>query len=169
MPPVATKSRRLDSNCSYSGSRPGDIFFDKQGICRNNIRLQRNQSDCQGRPAALFAVDATKVAGLQFKDFSGNGIKQVAAGSQVSVQAIINSGCDVADYPATVLLEVRDSDGITKYLAFQQIALEPSQWSKISFSWVPDKPGNYDVRTFVMTCIACSGLNPVTMHRISVY
>ncbi|AIF83770.1 hypothetical protein NTE_01709 [Candidatus Nitrososphaera evergladensis SR1] len=132
------------------------------GYSETKVIVKGDQQHC-------LQVDATKVAGLQFRDFSGNGIKQVAAGSQVSVQAIINSGCDVADYPATVLLEVRDSDGITKYLAFQQIALEPSQWSRISFSWVPDKPGNYDVRTFVMTCIACSGLNPVTMHRISVY
>lgn len=115
--------------------------------------------------------DKVKVAGLQFRDSSGNSIKQsVATGSQVSVQTMIDNGCDIPDYPATILLEVRGSDGITRYVAFQQITLEPNHQPRVGFSWVPDKPGDYRLRAFAITCPNCSGdLAPIMTHDISVY
>lgn len=111
-----------------------------------------------------------KAVAIGFRDVNGNIIKQAAAGSQVSVQVIINNGCDIVDYPATIALEVRDSEGLTKYLALQQIALEPGHQPRVGFSWTPDKPGDYDVRVFTITSINSTGtLNPVMMHKISVY
>lgn len=110
-----------------------------------------------------------KAAAIGIRDSSGNAIKQAAAGSQVSIQAIIKNDCGVSDYPATIILEIRNSSGITKYLALQQTALEQGQSARISVSWMPDKAGDYKVRVFVVTCPNCLGvLSPITTYEISV-
>jgi hypothetical protein len=132
------------------------------GYSETKVVVKSSQQYCR--------QDEIRVAAMGFRDVSGNIIKQAAAGSQVSVQAVINNGCDIPDYPATILLEVRDSEGITRCFAFQQIALEPSHQPRIGFSWMPDKAGDYEVRMFVITCINCTPvLNPIMTHRISVY
>ncbi len=102
---------------------------------------------------------------------SGNSIEQlVATGVQVYIQATIDNGCDIPHHPATILLEVRDSDSITRYLAFQQIALEPNHQPRVGFSWAPDEPGDYEVRVFAITCPNCTGVfAPMMTQDISVY
>ncbi|MEO9363067.1 MAG: hypothetical protein ABI348_04115 [Nitrososphaera sp.] len=111
-----------------------------------------------------------KAVAMGFRDVNGNTIRQAATGSHVSVQTIINNDCDIADYPATILLEVRDSEGMTKYLALQQIVLEPGHHPRVGFSWTPDKPGDYEVRVFTITSINSTvPFNPILTHKISVY
>jgi hypothetical protein len=131
------------------------------GYSEAKVIVEGDQQHC--------SQNGVKAAAMGFRDVRGNIIKQAAAGSQVSLQVTINNGCDTPDYPATILFEVRDSDGITRYLALQQISLEPDQWPRISVSWVPDKPGDYEVRVFVVTCITCTDvLHPIMTHEISV-
>jgi hypothetical protein len=107
---------------------------------------------------------------LIIKDIAGNKINRIATGSQVSLQAMINNRCGVDNYPVMIILEVRDSKGITKYLAWQQIKVSPSkQTFAVAFSWMPDRPEDYEVRAFSFACTTCLGFEQVISHKISAY
>lgn len=50
-----------------------------------------------------------------------------------------------------IIVEIRDKEGITQYLAFQMTTLDPEQVSNIGISWTPSNAGTYELRSFVIS------------------
>jgi hypothetical protein len=94
-------------------------------------------------------------------------VKQIMPGSPVLIQTKIVDNCnDVKDYPITIFFEVRDSDGITNFVAWQQTSLNPGQKAITSTTWTaPDKAGDYSIRSFAIHCITCSGFEGKVFTR----
>lgn len=103
------------------------------------------------------------------KDHNDNVITQTAIGTQVLIEATVNLDCNVTDEPLTAIVEVRNAEGMTTYLAWQIIPISSSQQIKLDSSWMPDKPGDYDVRFFSITCLHCPMiLNHIVTYKITV-
>ncbi len=49
------------------------------------------------------------------------------------------------------IIEVRDSQGVTVYLALQSGIMGPGASSTIGSSWTAEVPSDYQVRTFAIT------------------
>jgi hypothetical protein len=107
---------------------------------------------------------------LEVTDMAGNKVNRVAAGSQVSLQAIIDNRYSLDNYPVTIILEVRDSKGITKYVTWQQINVSPGKRTfVVGSSWTHDRPRDYEIRAFSFACTTCLGFAPVISQKISAY
>jgi hypothetical protein len=50
-----------------------------------------------------------------------------------------------------VIMEARDSDGVTQFLDSQFGLILPDSVASVGFSWTPEKAGTYEVRTFVVS------------------
>jgi hypothetical protein len=57
------------------------------------------------------------------------------------------------DQQFVTVVEVRDTEGITAYLAWQSGIIGPGQSYTLTASWVADKPGEYFVRSFVINTL----------------
>jgi len=99
------------------------------------------------------------------KDQAGNIITQTTVNTQVLIEATVNLDCNTADEPLTTIIEVRDKQGSTTYLAWQMVPISSSQQIITGLSWMPDKPGEYDVRFFPMVCLQC----PMVLSHIVTY
>jgi hypothetical protein len=51
------------------------------------------------------------------------------------------------------IIEVRDRNGVTVFLALRSGTLEPSGSTDIGVLWRPDAAGVFELRTFVITSI----------------
>jgi hypothetical protein len=86
-------------------------------------------------------------------DVSGQELDEIATGTQVVLSTtIVNNQADAQPFAAIV--EVRDGDGITRYLQWQIGTLPASGRANVGLSWTPDAPGDYTVRTFVLDKIS---------------
>jgi hypothetical protein len=84
------------------------------------------------------------------KDVTGNTLDEVSAGQQVVLSTtIVNNNAQ--SQPFVGIVEVRDSSGITVFLAWQTGTLNPSGQTEVGLSWTPDNAGEYTVRTFVIS------------------
>lgn len=72
------------------------------------------------------------------------------AGKQAMLSTVITNNSDQLR-SFVGLLEVRESDGVTVFLAWQSGILYPNSQTKIGVSWTPDRPGDYEVRTFAVS------------------
>lgn len=109
-------------------------------------------------------------AELVVKDLDGNVITQTAAGSEVSMETTLDLNCNISSTPLTMLFEVRDSDGMTKYLAYQQMQVHSMGQVVTSSSWIADKPGEYEVRFFpIIDLHSTSILANIEVYKITVY
>jgi hypothetical protein len=111
------------------------------------------------------------LAKLLVRDMSSNVITQTTVGSQVMLEATVVNNCDNRDNePLLVIFEVRDPDGITGYLAWQNGTIGASQQTVAGSSWVaPYVPGEYTVRAHYIACLSCPMvLNPVLQYRLTV-
>jgi len=95
-------------------------------------------------------------------------IERPSANSQVLVQVFLDNNCSINQYPFTVLTEITDSQGISKYVFYQQSASNPGEQITIGASWLPDIPGNYTIKAFTIHCPTCTGPAPVYSQSISV-
>lgn len=146
---------------SAAGSAYGEII----GYNENRVTVKGRETLCQD---SKVQAERLVVVG----DIAGKTIKQaVAAGSQVLIQATIENTCGIDNYPVLIILEVRDSKGMTDYLAVQQITVSPAtQTFTASSSWTPENPGGYTVRVFSIACLTCLGvLSQVMSYDVSVY
>jgi hypothetical protein len=83
------------------------------------------------------------------RDVSGGGQSPVV-GTQLVLATTVDNDRNAAQ-PFVSLVEIRDSDGITLYLAWQTGNLEPADSTEVGFSWIPEESGTYEVRTFVLS------------------
>lgn len=97
-------------------------------------------------------VNATTPEAPVLKDISGNEISEVTVGQQVILSSDIHNNSDFPT-PFAGIVEVRDADGFTVYLQWQTGTLNPNDTVNIGLSFVPDAPGDYTVRVFVLSSI----------------
>jgi hypothetical protein len=84
---------------------------------------------------------------------SGVGGSTLVAGTQIGLSTTIENDRSV-EQPFVTLIEVRDSSGITVYLAWQTGNLQPADSTMIGVSWTPEASGTYEVRTFSLTSLS---------------
>lgn len=75
------------------------------------------------------------------------------AGRQHVIEARLSADCygttdKDGNYPFVLFIEIRDSDGITQQLLMQRSTIEPWTDMAVGFSWIPDRPGEYEIRSF---------------------
>jgi hypothetical protein len=97
---------------------------------------------------------------LIINSINGTNLKQLTVGSQVSLEATVVDDCNVAKYPFMIVVEVRDSAGVTHYLGWQKFTINPGERMKVGFSWTADEAGNYQMRTLSIHCPTCIGYYP---------
>ncbi len=96
--------------------------------------------------------DSTVASPPQAQDVSGKPISEVKAGQQVVLTTTVINKNDQAQ-PFVALIEVRDSNDVTVYLAWQTGTLNPSGQANIGLSWTPDNSDSYTVRAFVISSL----------------
>jgi hypothetical protein len=100
-------------------------------------------------------------AALAVRDQAGNVVTQTSAGTQVLIEGTLDLDCNNSPGdPPVVLFEVRDEDGMTVHLAWQTVSVESGKQIVTGLSWIPEKPGVYDVRFFALFCLNCTGQMP---------
>jgi hypothetical protein len=85
-------------------------------------------------------------------------LAEIKAGQQIVIEhALKNVELEPFDKPVIAITEVRDDDGVTNYLAFQTLSLEPGESGGIGVSWlVPDNAQTndaYQIRFFVLSSL----------------
>jgi hypothetical protein len=101
---------------------------------------------CKAHPVLTKDLAVKKVSGRPLTD-------DAYAGRQHIVEALLSAECYGAtdkngNYPFLLLIEIRDSDGITQQFVLQQGTIEPWTEMTVGFSWIPDRPGEYEIRSF---------------------
>jgi hypothetical protein len=95
-------------------------------------------------------VGSTTVTPPAPPDPTGQVLDEISAGQQVVLTTSVrNNNASPQDFVA--LIEVRDSSGITIFLAWQTGTLNANGQTQVGLSWTPEVPGDYDVRTFVIS------------------
>ena len=102
------------------------------------------------------------------KDVSGGSVDDIVPGQQVVLSTTVQNNLD-EDLPFVALIEVRDSSGITVFLAWQTGTLNADGRAEVGLSWTPDRSGDYQVRTFVVSNLSNPQvLSPVMTSNITV-
>jgi hypothetical protein len=85
-----------------------------------------------------------------FRDIDGNKAQRINYGQQVvATVRMVNS--DSLVHPLVAIVELRDQDGITEYFAWQSHTLIANETYVFGSSWIPQKEGSYELRTFAVT------------------
>ncbi|HEX7032255.1 MAG TPA: hypothetical protein VF172_04575, partial [Nitrososphaera sp.] len=112
-------------------------------------------------------IDATEVAAPVAEDAAGEG-GPYHVGSSVTLSTVVANNNNEPQ-PFVALIEVRDSDGVTVFLALQGGTLEPTGLADIGALWQPDQTGMFEVRAFVLSnIIGGVVLSPVASSEIAV-
>ncbi|MGI0035509.1 MAG: hypothetical protein ACRD98_06555, partial [Nitrososphaera sp.] len=80
----------------------------------------------------------------------GGSTGPLRVGSSVTLSTMIERDGD-AEQPYMVIIEVRNDDGITVFLAAVDASLTLNSNSTIQASWTPEVSGSYELRTFVIS------------------
>lgn len=102
-------------------------------------------------------INDSYLGNLTVKDIYDNTITETRIGSQVELETTVVNECRVEDKPLFVILEVRESDGVTTFLAWQNSTINAGEQVAMKTSWVAGEPGGYTVRAFYIGCLTCSG------------
>lgn len=102
-----------------------------------------------------------------FSDMQGERIREAKAGQQIMIIESVRNDIYLDDNKSmTLLIEVRDQDGVTIYLAWQSAMVSPNDTFSFGTSWiVPDDAVTgtvYEARTFALTFIG-SEAEPLSM------
>ena len=103
-----------------------------------------------GEPRGEASPDTTTPSAPTLKDVTGDEIDEVTVGQQVVLSTTIQNNID-DEQPFVALIEVRDSKGITVYLAWQTGTLNSEGEAEVGLSFTPQEPGTYTIRTFVIS------------------
>jgi hypothetical protein len=83
-------------------------------------------------------------------DYSRNDSDMGYVGSSLIISNFLFSN-QIAPKPFVCVFEVRDSHGVTQFLAWQKGTLKKDREQVASASWIPEKPGLYSFRTFAVS------------------
>lgn len=102
------------------------------------------------------------------KDVTGETLDEVSVGQQVVLTTnVVNTEASPQSFVA--LIEVRDSNGVTVFLAWQTGTLSANGQTQVGLSWTPDIADDYEVRTFVISDLNNPTiLSPVETSNITV-
>ncbi|MGI0048871.1 MAG: hypothetical protein ACREAW_04965 [Nitrososphaera sp.] len=113
--------------------------------------------------SAFAEVGDISVSGVGFRDIGGCKNGGVVCGSQYMLTAnVTNNSTQSLSYVA--FLDLRDSEGVTQYLEFHKGRLDLEASSDIASSWTPDRPGEYELRVFVISDFE----NPKILSQIGI-
>jgi uncharacterized protein YkwD len=100
---------------------------------------------------------------------AGDELSVASTDSQVEIAVVIKNN-SLRDYPATTVLEIRDSQQYTAYLQLLHAEIVPRISEKrISVSWVPDEKGEYEIRSFAISDLgSLQVLSPPAVAKVSV-
>jgi hypothetical protein len=91
----------------------------------------------------------------------GSTVTEVTTGQQVVITSNVQNNDDQAR-PATVIVEVRDAEGITVYLQWQTATIAANGEIQVGLSWIPEDSGDYTIRTFVVSNLS----NPQVLSEV---
>lgn len=97
--------------------------------------------------------ESTSPSAPSIKDIVGKQLDQVNPGQQVILSTTIANNLD-KDQQFAAIIEVRDSSGITVFLAWQTGKLNSDDEAEVGLSWTPNTSGQYTIRTFVVSDLA---------------
>jgi hypothetical protein len=84
-------------------------------------------------------------------DVEGNMLDQITMGHQATLSQSFANNKNVPQ-SLIALFEVRDSSGVTVYLAWQNSVMPPSSTANVGVSWIADVGiGQYEIRTFAIS------------------
>ena len=107
-------------------------------------------------------TDSTTPSTPGLRDLQGQTLTEIGAGQQAIISIDVRNNENQAR-PFAGIVEVRDAQGFTTYLQWQTGTLQPNATANIGLSWTPDSPGQYTIRTFVVSQIQ----NPSALSEIS--
>lgn len=108
------------------------------------------------------AINSFTVSSIEFNDLSGKPADEIHTGRSVLITPTLqNNVATKMEY--TLIVEVRDADGITVYLQWASGQLEGGGEESESMSWIPSTSGTYNVRSFVITNLA----NPQALSLVT--
>jgi len=95
-------------------------------------------------------------------DITGNHIDVPMVGQQLILSTDVSNNLPQVQ-PFVTIVEVRDSDGITVFLAFQIGTLNPLGVANVGVSWTPDVEDTYTARTFTVSNLQ----NPSILSKLA--
>jgi hypothetical protein len=95
-------------------------------------------------------TDSTTPSAPALANVDGSTVTEVTTGQQVVITSNVTNNDD-QPRPATVIVEVRDADGITVYLQWQTATIAANGEIQVGLSWIPEDEGDYTIRTFVVS------------------
>ena len=131
---------------TYTDKRPAD-YSDKVQAGQNPETDFTLEIDIQ--LPVKSGIDATDVTAPIIEDVAGGSGPYIVGTSLTLSTTITNNNDQSQDF--VLLIEVRDSDGVTLFLGLQSGTLDPSGSADIGVSWQPGNEGSFEVRTFAIT------------------
>lgn len=86
---------------------------------------------------------------LQFPDSMV--LDEVTSGQQVIIATTVSHTSGDQDLDMIALFDVRNSAGVTEYIAWQSVVVKVGSQTQIGISWMPPHGGHYEIRTFAIT------------------
>lgn len=106
-----------------------------------------------GNPSSdVDAAILTPSAPILTRPTSG-GIQELHAGQQAIIETTIKNNDNVYDWASYVIIEVRDSNGVTILLNWQSGVVGAGSQKSVGVSWTPEYAGDYEIRTFVISSL----------------
>jgi hypothetical protein len=87
---------------------------------------------------------------ITLKDSYGNTVALARTSEQVVIGITVVNNFE-HELDVTAVIEARDAEGTTQYLAFQSNRLDVGNRVDIGTVWIPSKAGDYKLRTFLIT------------------
>lgn len=134
---------------TYTDERPAD-YFERVQAGQNPEKEFTLEVDVQ-LPVKT-GIDATDVTAPIIQDQAGESGPYVVGDSLTLSTSITNN--NEKSQPFVVIIEVRDSNDVTVFLALQSGTLDPSGSTNIGVLWQPYQAGTFEVRTFAITSIS---------------
>lgn len=101
--------------------------------------------------AAVIAVGDVRFSNLSLHNVSGHEIDTVEVNQQSVIRVTMHNN-DESEWPFVILVEVRDGDGVARYLAWQSGKIGSNENYTMETSWIPSDDGtNYQIRSFAVT------------------
>jgi hypothetical protein len=88
----------------------------------------------------------------QLADVTGGPVQAPTAGYQLFAATTISNPCSEGELPFVVIMEVRNSDGLTESISWQSgVFTAKDEQAQVGFSWVPSHSGNFELRSFAIS------------------
>ncbi len=95
---------------------------------------------------------------------TGETLAKAKVGQLVSLQVNVENH-DIVKRTMTVMAIVRDANGVTVYIAYSVVTLEPGQSITVGLGWTPTEPGTYTVEIQVVKSLK----EPVGLAELAHY